>query len=126
MKLRYLVILVLIGSWGCNNQQPPENSTNDTSAEQSSNENTTDEKGADPADNPEIVPPKKTEVKVTHVIGGEEVYYLDGPQQMRPPDGKFKAGTRVELVQDAGSYSVVVSEDGIRAYVSTGSLKPVE
>ena len=65
-------------------------------------------------------------MKVTHVISSEGTYYLDGPQQMRPPDGKFKAGTKVELVQEAGSYSVVVSEDGIRAYVSTGALKPIK
>ncbi len=129
MKIHSLFLAVLLGAWGCSNQEPtnnaPENgSANPTEKAASSNQPTSQQ--SEDADNPEIVAPEKPAVKVTHVISGEEVYYLDGPQQMRPPDGKFPAGTRVELVQNSGSYSMVVSEDGIRAYVSTGSLKPIE
>jgi len=129
MKLRYLVLLVLIGFCGCNNEQSSSTSSDTDAAGASDTQDATDQTTEDQSNdspNPEIGPPQKTEVKVTHVISSEETYYLDGPQQMRPPDGKFKAGTKVELVQEAGSYSVVVSEDGIRAYVSTGALKPIE
>lgn len=64
----------------------------------------------------------------THEIAGpfETVYYLGGPQQARPPEGKFRPGTRVRLIRNAGSYSVVQSETGITAHVSTGVLKPLK
>jgi hypothetical protein len=129
MKIHSLFLAVLLGAWGCNNQQPANNATENGSANPAENTTSSNQpasKQSEETDNPEIVAPEKPAVKVTHVISGEEVYYLDGPQQMRPPDGKFPAGTRVELVQDSGSYSMVVSEDGIRAYVSTGALKPIE
>ena len=62
----------------------------------------------------------------THVIAYDTHYYMSGPQQARPPEGMFKAGTKVCLIQDAGSYSQVRSQDGIEAYVSTDALKPLE
>ena len=63
----------------------------------------------------------------THEITGPfgSAYYLDGPQQARPPEGKFKSGTRVRLIRNAGSYSVVQSETGITAHVSTAALKTI-
>ena len=64
----------------------------------------------------------------THEIAGPfgTVYYLGGPQQARPPEGRFKPGTRVRLVRKNGSYSVVQSETGITAHVATGALKPIK
>lgn len=59
----------------------------------------------------------------THVVTEETAYYLNGPQQAMPPQGKFPKGTRVTLVRDAGSYAVVTCESGITAYVSTAALK---
>ena len=56
----------------------------------------------------------------------ETVYYLTGPQQARPPDGSFAKGTKVALVLNAGSYSLVTSQSGITAYVLSGSLQLVE
>ena len=129
MKLRYSFLVVLAGLGGCNGGQTSDTGPDAISSEQSSPEDSATDTADDPSGDlqePAIDPPGNVPVTVTHVIASEEAYYLDGPQQMRPPDGKFKTGTRVELVQDAGSYSVVVSEDGIRAYVSTGALKPVE
>jgi hypothetical protein len=41
----------------------------------------------------------------SHVITTEVEYYTTGPQQGRPPDGKFRAGTKVNIVQEAGSYT---------------------
>ena len=56
----------------------------------------------------------------------ETAYYLTGPQQARPPDGAFEKGMRVALVLDSGSYSLVTSESGITAYVSTSSLQVIK
>ena len=56
----------------------------------------------------------------------DTVYYLTGPQQARPPDGSFEMGMRVALVLDAGSYSLVTSESGVTAYVSSGALRLIE
>lgn len=62
----------------------------------------------------------------THIVTADTVYYMSGPQQARPPEGIFKAGTKVTLIQNAGSYCVVRSASGIRAYVSTDSLQLIE
>ena len=129
MKLRYLLLLLSIGYYGCNKEEPANAPSDAETSEQSDQPDSTNQAVSDKPDestSPEIIPAKKKAVKVTHVISSEETNYLDGPQQMRPPDGKFKAGTKVELVEEAGSYSVGVSEDRIRAYVSTGALKPIE
>ena len=58
----------------------------------------------------------------THTVTTATAFYLDGPQQARPPDGTLAAGTRVTLVRTAGSYSEVVLPDGRRAYVAADSL----
>ena len=62
----------------------------------------------------------------THVVTLETEYYLDGPAQARPPDGSLEAGTKVALLEEAGSYCQVRTEDGIEAYISTDSLQPLE
>ncbi len=62
----------------------------------------------------------------THVITGDTEYYTTGPQQARPPDGTLAADTKVRLVEEAGSYSLVESQDGVRAYVANGTLKLIE
>ena len=59
----------------------------------------------------------------THVVTGDTEYYTTGPQQAQPPDGTFTAGTKVRLVEEAGGYSLVESQAGVRAYVAGGSLK---
>ncbi len=70
----------------------------------------------------------KTKGPFTHLIAGlgGVHYYLTGPQQARPPEGKFKPGTRIKLLRNAGSYCVVQSETGITAHVATSALKPIE
>ena len=63
----------------------------------------------------------------THTIESlNEHYYVGGPQQARPPDGKFPKGTKVKLLRSAGSYTMVQSETGIAAYVTTRCLKKIE
>lgn len=67
----------------------------------------------------------RTTPRFTHVIENETAYYLTGPQQGRPPDGKFAAGTRVRLLETAGSYARVRAEGGVEAYVSCDALQPL-
>ena len=64
----------------------------------------------------------------THEIDGplETTYYIGGPQQARPPDGRFKPGTRVRLVRNASSYCLVQSETSITAHVATSALKLIK
>ena len=64
--------------------------------------------------------------KNNHVIQLETVYYTTGPQQGRAPDGKFPAGTVVTVLKEVGSYMLVETEDGVVAYVASGSVKPVD
>lgn len=59
----------------------------------------------------------------SHVVKVTSQYYMDGPQQGRPPDGEFATGTKVRLLQSAGSYSLVLSEEGTEAYVSSDVLR---
>lgn len=73
---------------------------------------------------PEPAAPEFTEF--THVITMETVYYITGPQQSRPPEGKFPAGTQVNLVEHSGSYVRVRSEGGIEAHVGADFVKQRE
>ena len=58
----------------------------------------------------------------THVISVEAEYYTTGPQQGRPPDGKFSAGTNVNVIEEAGSYTLVRSKNGVEAFVASDAL----
>lgn len=60
----------------------------------------------------------------SHVVKFPTEYYIGGPQQARPPDGTFNAGTEVNVLEDAGSYLLVESKDGIKAFVSISALEP--
>jgi hypothetical protein len=62
----------------------------------------------------------------THLVASDTAYYLSGPQQASPPEGTLPAGTKVTLLEEAGSYCRIRSEDGIEAYVSTNSLQPLK
>jgi hypothetical protein len=53
-------------------------------------------------------------------------YYTDGPQQARPADGTLAAGAKVSVLQWAGSYVQVRTEDGIEAYIVADSIVPLE
>lgn len=59
----------------------------------------------------------------THIVAKETAYYRDGPQQARPADGILAAGTRVRLLSEAGSYSLVETPGLGRVYVATDSLQ---
>ncbi len=64
--------------------------------------------------------------ELSHVIAAETEYYTTGPQQGRPPDGKFPAGTKISIAEDAGSYVRVQSDGGIEAYVAADAVKQQE
>ena len=69
---------------------------------------------------------ESSESTFSHVIVSETGHYFTGPQQGRPPDGKFAAGTKVSIVEEAGSYMLVKSEGGVEAYVAADSVKQQE
>ena len=60
---------------------------------------------------------------VSHVIAIETEYYTTGPQQSRPPDGRFATGTTVSIVENSGSYVLVRSDNGVEAYVTSDAIK---
>lgn len=70
--------------------------------------------------------PRGTSSPYTHVIPQATSYYLNGPQQAMPPQGSFRPGTKVIILQDMGSYVRVRSEDGVEAAVSSGSLQKIK
>lgn len=60
----------------------------------------------------------------THVVTQETEYYLDGPQQARPPDGTLTAGTKVKLIESKNNYSLL--DEPVKGHVFTGDLQPLE
>ena len=60
------------------------------------------------------------------ITSSRVAYYVTGPRQARPPDGFWEKGARVRLVSKAGGYSVVESESGVTAYVSTDSFREAQ
>ncbi|QDU64536.1 hypothetical protein Pan216_54260 [Planctomycetes bacterium Pan216] len=53
-------------------------------------------------------------------------YYTTGPQQGRPADGTFPAGTKVRIIEKFGSYVLVKSEGGTPAYIAADAAKQPE
>lgn len=69
---------------------------------------------------------KSSDSTFSHVIAAETEYYTTGPQQGRPPDGTFPAGTKVSIVEESGSYVLVQSGDGVEAYIAADAVKQQE
>ena len=88
-----------------------------------------EEKSGDPSSRPTSGPdlPSGKTLKGTHSVIAETEYYLSGPQQGRPPEGKLPVGTRVTLLESGGSYSAVevfgIKDGSFQAWVSTAALK---
>ena len=61
----------------------------------------------------------------THQVFQATPYYRVGPQQAFPPDGEFAAGTRVRILDEAGSYARVQSEDNVIAFVAQSDLRKI-
>ena len=66
----------------------------------------------------ELSPPE-----FSHVLAIETEYYTMGPQQGRPADGRFSAGTRLNVTKDAGSYVLVQTENAVEAYVAADAVR---
>ena len=61
-------------------------------------------------------------VTVTHEVVTESEYYSTSPQQGRPSDGMFAAGTKVSVIKDAGNYVLARSAEGVEGYVTSEAL----
>ena len=76
----------------------------------------------------EISPPSSAApTAFTHVVQQEAAYYVSGPQQGRPSEGRLPAGTKVSLGPDKmGQYVYFESESGIKAWIHEDALKTIE
>ncbi len=63
------------------------------------------------------------EGELSHLVVEDTPYYKDGPQQGRPPDGTLARGSKVRVDRSSGSYTLIVSDTGVKAYVATAALK---
>ncbi len=63
--------------------------------------------------------------RLTHIAKHLVPYYSDGPQQGRPADGEFSPGTKFAVERQAGSYWLVLSDDGTRGYVAADALQKI-
>ena len=61
-------------------------------------------------------------LEFTHVVQLGTELYKGGPQQGSPPDAQLLPGTKVKIVEEAGSYVLVETENGESGYVSAGSV----
>ena len=66
----------------------------------------------------------EAEAEYPYQIGTATPYYTGGPQQGRPPEGQLWPGTPVKLLEEAGSYSLIRTADGIEAYIETAAIGP--
>jgi hypothetical protein len=66
---------------------------------------------------------KQPSEQFTHVITKEAPYYKDGPQQARAQDGIFQIGTKIKILKYAGSYALIESANGIKAYIAISHMK---
>ena len=108
MPRRLLPLLVIAFVPGCSGDTPAPAPTPETPA------------------TPQVEQPAEGPESATfsgHVLVADTEYYIDGPQQARPPDGTLKAGTKVMVIEDAGSYCRVRSQDGIVAFIATDAIK---
>jgi hypothetical protein len=60
----------------------------------------------------------------THCLNRDEPWF-EHPAQARPPNGRLAEKTRVRILQDAGSYTKVQTDDGITCFVASEALSPL-
>jgi hypothetical protein len=71
---------------------------------------------------PATLPPLKD---MTHSFTKDTPYYAKKPDKDTPPDGTFKAGTKVIVLIPGAPYCQVLSQDGVTAYASIENLEPL-
>ena len=106
MHLRLLIIIML---FGCTPSETTQSSVKGSTI----NETTP----------PTPLTPKPHSAIANHIIKLDTVYYLTGPQQGRPPEGEFKAGTPCIVIQKNGAYTLIKSVDGKVAWISSDALQ---
>ena len=62
------------------------------------------------------------EVKIDCIITKLSPYYIGGPQQKKPADGKLAVGTHVGIVKSSGSYTEIITREGIRCFVASSVI----
>jgi hypothetical protein len=62
----------------------------------------------------------------THSISEDTPYYIDGPQQARSRDGFLRKNTQIIILQNRGSYSLVLTSEGIKAYIANTSFERIK
>ncbi len=106
---------------------PPEPASQPT-AETTPTPNETEPQNAEPEapSKPEEVPEPVVELEpstdFSYVITTKVVYYAGGPQQARPADGELEEGTKVNVIEGAGSYTLIETQNGVRGYVETNAI----
>ena len=115
MRSRTAMLLIILLCLGCNRAEQ---------ARQKAAENNLKQLGEALKNYNQSQQPPASEF--SHFIAAETEYYTNGPQQGRPPDGKFLAGTKVSVVEESGSYVLVKSEGGVGAFVAADAVKPQE
>lgn len=70
-----------------------------------------------------VTPPAAKDL--THVLTKDEPYYASEPTPGMPMSGTLKAGSKVLLLIPGTTYSQVISDTGISAYMETDGLKPL-
>lgn len=60
------------------------------------------------------------------VVYKETAYYVEGPWQGRSPDGMMREGTPLKILKDIGSYSLVETSMGLKAYVLFDDLRQIQ
>lgn len=61
----------------------------------------------------------------THTVTLAVEYYKDGPQQGSPPDGTLESGTKVKIIEEAGSYVLIKASNGVDAFISADAISPI-
>ena len=59
----------------------------------------------------------------THIIAPDADYYQVPPEAGLAPAGRFKAGTKIEILERKQKYVKVRTGEGTEAYVKTKSVK---
>ena len=62
----------------------------------------------------------------THSILEDTPYYRDGPQQARSQDGFLRKNTQIIILQNMGSYSLVLTSERIKAYIANTSFEKIK
>ena len=63
-----------------------------------------------------------TSTTSTYRIATTTPYYATSPSQASPPDGTFKSGTRVTIIEEAGPYALVKTDAGDQGWVERNAL----